>query len=159
MDKKTAYLLFGIFFVVVGVVLSIIGTKSLNNAKENLEWPKTQGKIITSEMDIKRTKTGNSNSWRNEYSARILYNYEVNGSPYTSNKTKFINTISKKHQDIKPILSRYKVGTDVSVYYKPSDPETAVLKPGVTKETYIPLGIGIIIFIVGAGFIISVYKS
>lgn len=151
MERKSAFLLMGFIFIIVGLILTIIGKNSVGTAKASLEWPTAQGQIVTSEMDMRREKSGGSTARHYQYRPNILYEYSVDGARYTSKKVAVVGMTSRDQKDIKPILRRYKEGSSVTVYYNPEDPKSAILEPGVTWRTYMPLGLGILFFMVGGG--------
>ena len=55
---------------------------------------------------------------------------------------------SKKHAE--SIVDRYPKGKKLEVSYNPEKPEVAVLEPGITIGSYLPLGIGAMLVLLGA---------
>jgi hypothetical protein len=94
--------------------------KNVRLSRESTGWPTVPGTVATSE----RTKV----LWRTQ--PRVTYNYEVNGKSYTGNKV-ILAGVPPKETD--QVLSRYPVGSPVTVSYLPGNPALALLEPGPNR--------------------------
>jgi len=120
--------------LIIGIVL-IIGSiaslvKALDVSKDvsaTSEWLCVDGEILKSELvasTFSQTKTGAA------YSPEIQYNYTVNGKEYTSNMIMFGGVTPGRHNKMyERYIDRYPKDSIVKVYYDPTQPENAVLKP------------------------------
>ena len=64
------------------------------------------------------------------------------------------STASKKFKERSQAITeknKYSIGSDIDVYYKPTEPSYAVLKPGANWGTFIPLIIGLFFLSIGIG--------
>ncbi|MGB4270391.1 MAG: DUF3592 domain-containing protein [Spirochaetota bacterium] len=128
-----------LFFLIFGLVVTLAGIKMINEAKESLSWPHTEGVIVTSHMD-KRYVKGQGY----QHFANITYEFEVGGEKYRGSQ------ISFKNLDIpdEELLRLYPLGKKVKVYYDPDDPSYSLLEPGISIQTYTALFIGIVLLVV-----------
>jgi hypothetical protein len=51
------------------------------------------------------------------------------------------------------VTSRYPVGAQVPVYYRPEEPEFAVLEPGVQSDTLFALPFSVLLLLGGSAFL------
>lgn len=130
-------LLAAIFFVVGGAV-SWWGWDILQNARISENWPGTTGEITYSDVRTSRDEDGTT------YHADVEFAYVVDDRRYESDTVSFGQYGSSNRRHAAEIVDRYPVGTQVSVYYDPAVPDTAVLEPGVTWSSYFVLGLGLI---------------
>jgi hypothetical protein len=105
-------------------------------------WPTARGRI--SESHFK-----SSSSSRGGPSGVVRFAYEVDGHWYESDRVTAASSSASADA-----LSRYRVGTPVTVYYDRSDPEWAVLEPGVRQDSFILALFGLAI-ILGWGLFIA----
>jgi hypothetical protein len=126
-------------FFLIGAGLSWWGWTIVRNARASAAWPTTQGQITASEIEHSRDSEGDDS-----YTPRVTYTYQVNGLSYESYMIKYGETSYGNEGTALEILSRYPVGQAVNVYYDPTNPDRAVLEPGVSGGSYILLGIGVL---------------
>ena len=111
------------------------------DAYESLEWPAVTGTITKSELNsfvvdgasstIRRR--GGAPSYRTVYRADISYSYSVEGREYSASVISF----AVAGEDLsRGYVSEYSPGKVVSVYYKPANPQVAVLIPGPTWASF-----------------------
>lgn len=117
------------YLVLFGGGLFIIITAILQKTKASKaaeSWLKTQGVVQSSELSVRRNRDTDGSS-STQYFPKVVYNYEVKGTNYTSNVLSFgkANT-SKKKANL--AVAKYPVGTSVQVYYDPADPTKSVLE-------------------------------
>ena len=134
--------------VVAGSFLIPAGYKELKNAQESLNWPITDGVIISSE--IKESQGDNSTT----YEANVRYKYAVGEKHYLSDQVSFGQYGSSDPEHAQSIVRRYEKGQKVSVHFNPAHPDQSALEPGATWSSYMLLGMGAVFF--GAGAISAV---
>ena len=60
----------------------------------------------------------------------VAYTYSVDGQPHEGTRHRIASWSGGELQAAEAMVARYPVGTSVTVYYRPSEPSTAVLLPG-----------------------------
>lgn len=132
-------------FAVIGVAVLLWGYDAYKKSQEAKDWPTTEGKVISSEVGSHRSRSGGHST--TIYSAKVIFEYSVNGKAYTSKKVSFGEYGSSSRRDAQKVFDKYPATKAVIVYYNPAKPEIAILEPGKIGGLWIP-------FIVGAGFVI-----
>ncbi len=89
-----------------------------------------------------------SNKHGATYSASISYTYQVAGIYYTASRLAF-GGASGEPAHVQKVLDRFPVGKKIPVYYFPTDPQLAVLEPGVHGGTWICFGVGTVFVLFG----------
>lgn len=140
-------------FAVIGVLLTIFwGIPTARNAMESRNWPSADGRIIISDV----SENYDSENGSITYTAKVAYNYTVNGLPYTGSTVAFGDFGSSDPSHAGGIVSRYPVAKSVKVYYDPDEPKTSVLEPGSGWSSFMGLIVGIAFAIIGVvGFIFA----
>lgn len=93
-------------------------------------WPSTRGKVVTNMIESIKNRPGDPGYNFHDTEVTNLplveYEYHVGGKQYRGKRI----TIGEKTSgyEIEEILDRYPVGTEVTVYYDPADPQKAVLE-------------------------------
>ena len=118
----------GIIILVMGLGLTTILSRTLlADASDSEGWPTTTGTVVTSEIKTQRSGDGNT------YSARVIYDYVVDGTEYTSGKITVADGSSSRSAPATRLVEQYPVGSQVDVYYNPLVPDEAVLQPGAPR--------------------------
>ena len=126
-------LLLPLLFIVAGGVMSFFGVRQFTQAKASPAWPTVTGVITVAELG---KQMGNERDESTTYSADISYDYLVNDRSYVNGAVSFDGVKSSDPSTARRILKRYPVGKQVTVYYNPSDPQDAVLEPGLTAGSW-----------------------
>jgi hypothetical protein len=92
-----------------------------------LSYATTPGRVISSEVKVIRSKR---KSERNAYSPNIRFSYEVDGKPYEGNRYRY-GQMATADKSAALTVAQYPAGAAVTVYYRPSDPNESLLRPGV----------------------------
>lgn len=127
-------------FVIAVAVMAFIGYhffKSNEERKASLHWPSTDGKIVKSYLkEVQHTSRDDSKSFffrdssYTNYEVKINYEYEVDGRSYIGTRIEVDDSDYSRESDASLVLSGYKEGTKVKVYYNPMKPKISVLSPG-----------------------------
>lgn len=136
--------IFATIFMAIGAALLTPGLISMWNARESVKWPVVPGRILYHEEDSS-TSTDNSDghsTTTTTYSTRVIYRYQVNGRTLFNNVRRFGQLAGSSEDWASEIAAQYPMGKDVEVSYKPGDPETAALEPGIDREAYYLPGAG-----------------
>lgn len=135
-----------IFFVIItvfflcGYALTDAGTKEIEYAKESLNWPKTNGHIINSNLVHSRVEVKDKNDplykkITYSYMPKITYIYHVDRFKYHSSVIELFSdpkTFEFTDKSEAEVFTDqlYPKGQMVDVFYDPLKPSVGVLKPG-----------------------------
>ncbi|MDP9141100.1 MAG: DUF3592 domain-containing protein, partial [Pseudomonadota bacterium] len=138
---------FVVLFVLAipGILVAATFVK-LREVRKASTWPKTIGKIVSSELVSTRRKvTGEATRSVNRPAVR--YSYQANGKRFTGSRIS-IGEIADNDPRIPEILRLYAAGNSVAVYYQPDKPANSVL------ERDPPVGLHIIWAVVAGIFLV-----
>ncbi|MFX0013325.1 MAG: DUF3592 domain-containing protein [Promethearchaeota archaeon] len=121
--------LYAIIFGLGGLLASFFFIRSLLEVKASTKWPSTEGKIISSFLDVRQGEEGFY------YQPVINYSYNVEGREYGATRVIIgqlpMNTGKKWAHTV---LDNYPMGKSVRVHYDPRSPTKAVLEPGMNSQ-------------------------
>ncbi len=120
----------GLVFFLVAAGILWWGINTVRNASVSKNWPAVPGTITVSQVAISTDDDGTT------YSADVQFKYVVNDRWYTADTVNFGEYGSGNRSRAEKIVARYPPGSQVTVYYNPDNPGTAVLEPGVTWGSY-----------------------
>lgn len=142
---------FGIFFTVTGIGVLLYSMRARSLQHESLSWMPAQGTITLSEIEeeMEIGRVSSQVDTVNTCRPRIEYTYHFQGKPYTSRRIITMDT-NWPLEEVKELISRYPVGSPVTVWVDPGNPELAVLEKGMLghEKRYKAL------FITGAVFLL-----
>lgn len=146
----------GLVFTAMGYLVAfVIGKPILDNAKESLDWPTTQG--VVQEAKVERASGGRGGI---RYSPFIEYVYSVGKKQYTADKVYFGDEEpSKDKEGVEEIVRRYPKGSRVTVSYNPDLPDEAVLEPGARWRSYFFFLFGLPFLAAGLIVLLGVIKK
>jgi hypothetical protein len=124
-------ILFCLVFIGIGFGMLIKLLKNFSKARYSKNWLSTSGKIISSELDA-QTTTDENGYQTTTYIANILFQYMVNDSAFECDCINFdygIRTSNMRKEQ--SIVEQYPIGSQVTVYYDPDEPQQAVLEKRV----------------------------
>lgn len=145
-------ILFAGVFLALGLWQITAGIQTVLLAARSNGWPRVSAVITASTVSTNRG--GRSKS----YQPRIEYSYSVDGRIYSARQIRIVTQLPRAESFAKECAGRYPVGTNAKAAYKPGEPATAVLEPGLSKGAFVGLvgGAGIIIF---GAFLLSQFVS
>jgi len=151
--SRTSTIVFGLALAAAGLVVGIVGINELTGADASASWPSVKGRVIVSQVKrgISSRGAGRNRRRSTSHTARIVYDYAVSGRKHIARRVSFGAT-SAKASAARAMVRRYPKGAEVTVYYDPDDPDRAVLEPGTSSGTYLPLGVGVLLA-AGGGFL------
>lgn len=143
--RMVSGLIIGVLLVAAGYVVAFyIGKPILAKARASTDWPSVTGVITHSEVITRRDNDGTT------YAADVAYSYKVGRRTYRSGTVSFGGDFSSSMSSYAyGITNRYPVNRQVTVFYDPSSPGTAVLEAGTTWKSYMVFGIGLLFLVVG----------
>jgi hypothetical protein len=88
----------------------------------------------------------------------VRYEYVVGGRTYTCDRVSFGDHSSSDAARAQAIVKRYPKGRKVTAYYDPEDPSLAVLERGTSGWTYAPLGMGLLLLVIGGSLLVRTLR-
>jgi Protein of unknown function (DUF3592) len=125
------------------IVVMVVKYREIRKARL---WPTTTGKVVVSTVVAKKKSPGDpgydmhDTEMTNE--PRVEYEFHVGKKKYRGHRIDLGERTSI--YELETILDRYPVGTEVTVYYDPADPHTAVLEREFPKYVW-AVGIGCVV--------------
>ncbi len=146
-------LLIGIVFLSIGAFFVIWGKGQVDQSAASKAWPVVQGKITQSQVTSYRSTSHSKGRTRSTtmYSPKVVYTYSVGGQSYSCDRIFSSDYSSSSAKRARKLVAKYRTGTTVDVHYDPDNPQEAVLEPGGNLMTYLPLGMGLLVSLVGLG--------
>lgn len=142
--------LLGFISIIVGMGVFFIGLRTLFFAISSLQWPKTEGKILSTTLNAFKF-------WgepRTSYNPIVRYKYILDDKEYLSARVYFGYRIASsfKRRSLKT-LKKYNTGDKVNVFYNPEKENMAVIEPGIKFELVFVTVFGLI-FILFGGYVL-----
>jgi hypothetical protein len=149
-SRKTGILFFSIFFLFGFGFLYGFFLKPVIKIQTAKSWTQTECKIISSA--VQRHSGDDSDT----FSVDILYEYNVDGTKYKSNKYSCMSGSSSGHSGKRKIVNAHKPGSTTTCFVNPDDPFDAVINRGYTATLFFGL-IPLIFVVIGlTGIIYSI---
>lgn len=142
---------FGRLLLLIAATPFVLGLYGCVMGALTLQWPRTEAKILGSDLRIIMTESRDSTSSLPETRAvvDVAYTYTVNGRDYVSGEIEPYtwgmqnSALSRKHKE------RYPKDAVVSAAYDPDNPATAYLEPRPSATSMMFLGIGLVMGLSG----------
>ena len=134
-------------FAVGGAVLAAWVGLAILRKRKTAEWPATQAKVVS----------GEKSSAENQGLPLVKFAYQVDDRTFDGIVDVPVGEATMPEFADK-FLGKYPIGSELTVYYDPSDPAEYTLKPGVDKEDWVLFYLGIATLILGAGFLLTGLK-
>ncbi len=151
MPKAMVFIFSYIFpyaFVIAGGVLLVVGARQMQNGMESREWPGVPGKVLESKVTRHTSRDSDGHS-STSYKVEIEFAYEVDGQALEGDQLAFGQMNHNRKSQAEAKRRQYPKGKEVTVYYKPGEPETSVLETGITAGVWLFLGLGLLFFSIG----------
>ena len=118
---------------------------NIRRAQISKNWPSVTGRIVTSSFRAEHRDSDSSD----RYIADIQYTYDVTGQTYSGNRVAYgLRKEVKSRRTLEELIQRYTTGSEVSVYYNPDDPSSAVLEQGNSRFAVGNITAGLIVLAV-----------
>ncbi|GAB4579204.1 MAG: hypothetical protein Fur0022_19420 [Anaerolineales bacterium] len=130
-----------------GLVLASRAWRGQRQSITARQWARVTGRVVTSTIATTMIRQRISTStgryrWLERYAPRIEYEYQVGAQRLTGTRLHFGEVLySSDAASSQYIVNRYRVGSEVMVYYDPANPANAVLMPGIGWGTVILWGL------------------
>jgi hypothetical protein len=118
----------GVLVVLAAIFAEAITIPMFLKARQVAGWPTTVGRVFQSDYD---------EALHGTVTAKIRYEFYVENKRYESRQVRTRGQSSKHEEDILPLVERFPVGSQPTVYYNPANPSDAYLEAGVTTMNYV----------------------
>jgi Protein of unknown function (DUF3592) len=146
--------------ILFGLVLFGLGARNVWRAAACARWPTTGGTVLASGISNDTTVDRKTGATSVAYSAKIVFGYNVDGKDYTTETIYFgqvVGSGDSSEAELRRI--RYAPGAQVKIFYNPSDPSIAAVKPGVNLEAFLLPGAGLGFAVPGVMFLVLFLAS
>lgn len=137
MSSHTIAIIAAVVFLVIAALATAGVFMTLAQSRRSRSWPTVQGKITRSEIteDVSHnTDDDGRDSTTTMYGVKLAYDYVVGGGAHVGTRLYWADGIKVSGDGpARKVTEKYPVGRDVTVYYQPNDPATALLEPGAIK--------------------------
>lgn len=119
-----------VLFAIVGIIVLILGGRTVEEAFAALDWPVTNGVVLDSFVEV--AEGTNKRDVDKRYEAFISYTYDVHGETYFS-ETISLGVISYRslfhssYSSAVELVEKFETGSVVEVSYDPSSPDKSLL--------------------------------
>jgi len=140
----------GAGFALIGLATLLWYWVGTRRAAASTGWRPVQARILSSRVTVEQSSS--DPDWDNigpitYYYPEVVYEYDVEGATYTSNKILFV-AVNYRHAEAEATVARYPAGSRVTAWVDPHNPRLAVLEPGLEGKR----GKYAIAAVVGAAF-------
>ena len=116
------------------IVLAIGGIASVasglilrDRAAESRAWLSVRGRVYAARViEVQQPATIDDRRYT-EYRPEIRYEFTVSGKEYAGNRYSLLATAASWRSYAEGVVMRYPIGSEVDVYYDPTDPNRCVL--------------------------------
>ena len=135
-------------FLIVGVILGGFLLWQVLKGLKAKNWPTVLGKVLASRVttSVSYDDDGDRSI---TYGAEVSYRYVVEGFEYNGNRRSFADYSSSSIRRAEKIVAQYMPGTEVTVYYRPDEPDESVLEPGTNMVMFVFLLLPAIFLVIG----------
>ncbi|MCC5805769.1 MAG: DUF3592 domain-containing protein [Opitutales bacterium] len=143
-STRTLGIVIGLVFLSAGMGIGyFLGVRPLLQAMESGSWPQVPCRIVSSEVESRRTSDGTT------YRVAIRFQYKYEGRQYTGGSHGFDTAWSSGRASKQRIVGEFPVGLETTCYVDPDNPETAVLSRAVPTFAWIMLPFSGAFFLAG----------
>ena len=133
----------GVFLVLFGLGVFALAIREAMKSNRARLWPSTLGTVIACDVEIY------SRSDDRAYRLNVRYRYEVAGRAYTGFRIRLFDG-SGLLWWMRRKAQKYPEGSKVRVYYSPSNPQDAMLVPGLDATRFASLLVaGVVVLLNG----------
>ncbi len=138
-------------FIVKAGILVLISLVSLyggctmdKNSQMSEHWSSVTGVILTSMVTERLSRTGTTGR-STKYHPGITYEYETPLGLLRSDRVTYSGPGAKNYRNMaEKVAARYKVGSDVTVYFNTKKPRQSCLEPGRTSDGIVFIILGVL---------------
>lgn len=115
--------------------LSWQALRDIRTDTESLAWPRVPGRVVR----ISHARAPlDARQWGCPYEIIVRYEYKVESSTFSSIRvTRSRDFVCANDSDLDSLLDRFRVGSGVTVSYRPDLPAFGILEPRVQSTDYL----------------------
>ena len=130
------------FLLLLGGAAVAVSAIPVAHGVRSLAWPRVDAVITHSRETVRNRRM----------TPDIGYRYTLGGRSHTGNRYRYQSLIARvRGRDVQSIVGKHRPGDRVQVAVDPDDPDDSVLFPGVDFESLVPLGLGLLLVLLGVG--------
>jgi hypothetical protein len=145
--------IFCAIFMSIGSILLFIGGRALWRGWRSSKWPTARGVIVyghrAQSEETLPAESEDQASVNTKNDGHLVYRFEVGGRTHFSNNRRFGQLAGSDSDWAANIAEKYPLGREVTVWYRPDNPDFATLEPGASKEALWTPGAGAAFFLFG----------
>ena len=119
-------------FIIVGLAITAFGWRGFQKGKANKQWPSITGQISSTTLA----------SEENDLLPDIRFSYTIDDDHYEG-RVEFPPGTMPMPGFASTQIEKHPVGSPVTAYYNPQQPEQATLEPGRANDDWLILAMGI----------------
>ena len=137
------YLIILVLFICGGLGTTLWGWTVIARGKKTLRWPTAEGVIEKSQQPANG----------DDLFPHIVFSYTVSDRRY-ERKLEFPSGTHPTPIFAASYVNKYPEGAKIIAYYDPAQPGRATLEPGPARDDWFILILGVVVTIIGIGFLI-----
>jgi len=137
------YLIILVLFICGGLGTTLWGWIVIVRGKKTLRWPTVEGVI-----EVSRQPTDDEHLF-----PHIVFSYTVSGHRHERD-LEFPSGTHPTPAFVTSYINQYPKGAKVLAYYDPAQPGHATLEPGPARDDWFIFSLGIVVTVLGIGFLI-----
>jgi hypothetical protein len=138
-------IVFAAIVVMSGIALLTVKFGELRTARKSTAWPSTAGHMVRVSA---RQEVSEKRSASPKFIVLCTYRYRVGDRMYEGTRWRFgSNTVSKN--EVEKFKDEHRTGSEVQVYYDPTNPEESTLEAETPKSLYAAVAFAPVLIIGG----------
>jgi len=147
-NQRRARKVAAVIVAIMAVILLYDRVWILRHGLGSEHWPQVNGQVEQFELVSKGGGRAQL-SWR----LSVHYRYTVAGADYEGERIRFSRALQRRGADQARLdETRYAQGSEIQVRYHPDHPELSVLEPGVGRNAWLGLVLGIVMLLISVIF-------
>ncbi len=141
--------LLGLFFIILGASVSLIGLYDFYKVMCAKSWEQTTG--VVKKASVTEIKSGATSS----YIPELIYEYTVDNVAFSSDRIFFGFVSNLSEFEANQCVTKHSIGSKLTVYFNKSYPEMSVLSVISIKPSVLKLWVGILPLVIGVFLVAS----
>jgi hypothetical protein len=137
-------------FIVAGTGYSFDNLTAIIRASQSHRWPTVEATVIRSE--VAEEEIGESSASMRVQ--RMEYAYVVEGKKYKGTRVTSSDSALGSKEEASTFLKTFRYSAKVTVHYCPTEPQTALLKPGIRGRLIFNFVFALLTLIMGLAMLI-----
>lgn len=119
-------LFFGALFVVIGLIVAVVGFKTVRQWHASRRWPHVSARINSCAVKEVLCFAGGDDE-QIMFRPEVSYTFMSGGGEVTSHDLAFVSTLYATYEQAQKVIAQYRPGMMVKARYNPENPREAVL--------------------------------